>query len=275
MILSVKCLNNLFIIFILLLSLVSNGAYIKKELDLSGRPQDTSKNDNIYPAQIIIPDQSQYLKDLQTQKDNAILHETQALKEEVIKLKKELIEQKDLTSMLVDRTIEVIDNQNQLLIQFKNTSDVINDISSTTDLLKQQLSVKETFILNMSGKPFAFIDNGFKLYEYNGGNLIGWINPKTNEIIRNFDNSTVAVVENDFVIDATGHPIGSIERSENLRWDREKLYPKVQKNPISHFFVRPSAPTQFILTPYRSSDWSAQNIEDILFFAENKIQKLK
>ncbi len=269
MILSVKCLNNFFLIFTILLSLSGNGAYTKKELDLTGRPQDSSKNEGIYPAQIIIPDQNQSLKDY------SIIQETQALKEEVIKLRKELVEQKDLTSMLVDRTIEIINNQNQLFTQFQNTSDSINDLSSTANLLKQQLSIKDTFILNMSGKPFAFIDNGFKLYEYNSGNLIGWINPKSNEIIRNFDNSIVAIIENDFVIDATGHPVGSIERSENLRWDREKLYPKVQKNPISHFFVRPSAPTQFILTPYRSSDWSAQNIEDLLFFAENKIQKLK
>ncbi|GEM_PF-3013547 len=262
-------------VLIVLLSLTSNGAYIKKELDLSGRPQDVSKNDNVYPAQIIIPDQIQSLKDLQIQKDNAALQETQALKEEVIKLRKDLSDQKDLTSMLVDRTIEIIDNQNQLFTQFQNTSSVINDIFSTTEFAKQQVTFKDAFILNMSGKPFAFIDNGFKLYEYTGGNLIGWVNPKTNEIIRNFDNSVVAIVENDFVIDATGHPIGTIERSENLKWDREKLYAKVQKNPVSHFFVRPSVPTQFILTPYRSSDWSAQNIEDILFFAENKIQKLK
>lgn len=56
-------------------------------------------------------------------------------------------------------------------------------------------------------------------------------------MIRNFDDSTVAVIENDSIIDYTGHPIGSIERSEHLRWDREKLFPKFQKKPVSHFLL--------------------------------------
>ena len=83
------------------------------------------------------------------------------------------------------------------------------------------------------------------------------------------------MIENDFILDETGHAIGSIERSENLRWDRERLYSQVQKKPVSQYFIRTESPTQFNLSTFRYSDWSTQMLEDILFFSEKKIQKLK
>ena len=80
-------------------------------------------------------------------------------------------------------------------------------------------------------------------------------------------------LENDFLIDDKGSPIGSIERSETLKWEREKL--TTQKTPGSHFFVMAVAPQQFIQTKFRTSDWSTQKIEDVLFFSEKNVQKLK
>ena len=198
--------------------------------------------------------------------------ETLFLKEQISKLQEDLHEQKELTANLLEKLNDLVKNQDQLIIQFGETSKIIQNISSSY-LPKQ--SARDSFILNKNGKPVAFIDEGLKLYEYFGGNLIGWIKPDTNEIVRNFDNSIIAQIENDFVLDETGHAIGSIERSENLRWDREKLYSQAQKNPVSQYFIRLENPRQFNLSTFRFSDWSVQKLEDILFFSEKKIQKLK
>ncbi len=203
------------------------------------------------------------------------LQESILLKEEIRKLREDLSSQKDATSDLLQRTNDLITSQNLLITDLKNTIQIIQNIPSVILSPGQQATFKDAFILNKDGKPFAFIDAGLKLYEYAGGNLLGRINPDTSEIIRNFDNSVVAAIENDFVIDESGHAIGSIERSENLRWDREKLYSKIQKTPVSHFFVQQENPRRFILSPYRSSEWSTQKIEDILLFSEKNIQKLK
>lgn len=203
----------------------------------------------------------------QATKENLIL------RDQISKLQDDLSEQKALTSDLLERLNEVIKNQNQLIINFGETTKLIQNIS--TIALPANQTFKDAFILNKSGKPIAFIDDGLKLYEYYGGNLIGWIKPDTNEIVRNFDNSVVAQIEGDFILDETGHAIGSIERSENLRWDREKLYSQAQKNPVSQYFIRLENPKQFNLSTFRYSDWSNQKLEDILFFSEKKIQKLK
>ena len=97
----------------------------------------------------------------------------------------------------------------------------------------------------------------------------------TNEIVRNFDEAVVAIIDGDFILDETGHAIGSIERSETLKWDREKLYSQVQKRPLSNYFIRLENPQQFNKSTFRFSDWSTRNLEDILFFSEKKIQKLR
>lgn len=203
------------------------------------------------------------------------LQESLLLKEEIRKLREDLSSQKEVTSDLLQRTNDLITSQNLLITDLRNTIQIIQNIPSIILSPVQQATFKDAFILNRDGKPFAFIDAGLKLYEYAGGNLIGRINPDTSEIIRNFDNSVVAAIENDFVLDESGHAIGSIERSENLRWDREKLYSKIQKTPTSHFFVQQENQRRFILSPYRSSEWSTQKIEDILLFSEKNIQKLK
>ena len=310
MTLSVRCLHNLFLyclLFLLSFSSVS-ATYIKKEIDperegrpqdasdnnsdldpqKDGRPKDVSNNDSdlqkegrpqevnknvlFVPNQAIAPIQTQYSR------------ETQLLKEEVVKLRQEvegqkelLQQQKDLTSNLLQRTTDLLNKQDRLIGDLSDTTKIILDISNITRTIStQQTTYKDAFVLNKEGKPVAFVDTGLRLYEYGGGNLLGWIKPDTNEIIRSYDNSVVAVVENDFVIDETGYPVGSIERSETLKWDREKLYGKVQKTPASHFFIRPQNPRQFILSPFRSSDWSPnKKLEDILYFSEKNIQKVK
>ena len=155
------------------------------------------------------------------------------------------------------------------------------DVEEAFNLVKERIFKKysekksETNIVNKDGKLVAFIDDGLRLYEYYGGYLIGWIKPDTNEVVRNFDNSVIGVIEDDFILDETGHAIGSIERSENLRWDREKLFQQIQKKPTSHYFIRIENPIPFNLSPFRYSDWASEKLEDILFFSEKKIQKLK
>jgi len=200
--------------------------------------------------------------------------DTLYLKEQISKLQEDLAEQKTLTKSLLEKLDETIKNQNQLILQFGETSKIIQQFSLVSPF-KQQAAFKNAFILNKDGKAIAFIDNDLKLYEYFGGHLIGWIKGDTNEVVRNYDNSVVAVLEGDFILDETGHVIGSVERSENLRWDREKLYSQVQKTPTSQYFVRVENPKQFNLSTFRYSDWSTQKLEDILFFSEKKIQKLK
>ena len=265
----------LFLTFLISISsLYAKATYIKKELntldnadteDTEGqnRPPEVRKYTIDPPQQIIIPDQGQSQR------------EAQLLREEVSNLRKELSAQKDLTSMLMDRANDISDNQSQINSQLQNTISTLKDINSDTDFLKQQLLFRDSFIFNKTGKPFAFIDPSLRIYEYSSGNLIGSIDINTNEIIRNYDGSTIATLEKNFLIDQNGQPIGSIERSETLRLEREKLYPQIQKNPISHFFVPIEGKKQFIQTPSRFSDWSTQMLEDVLFFSEKKIQKLK
>jgi hypothetical protein len=206
------------------------------------------------------PENIQIINPQQNLKDR----ELSSMKDEIIRLRKEIAGQKETTLNLVQRLNELATSQSSFITELR-----------TTIFTNQDNRFKDAFILNKEGKPFAFIDTGLKIYEYGGGNLLGWINSDTNEVIRNFDNSVVAIIESDFVIDESGHPIGSIERSETLRWDREKLYGKIQKAPVSHFFERPQTPRRFILSPYRSSEWSTQRIEDVLNFSEKSIQRIK
>ena len=203
------------------------------------------------------------------------IKETLFLKDQISNLQQQVEEQKGNISNLSERINELIRNQNQLIIQFGDITKTIQNTSTQPSTINPQLQFKDAFILNKDGKSVAFIDAGLKLYEYYGGNLIGYIKPETNEIVRNFDDTVVAVIEGDFILDETGHAIGSIERSENMRWDREKLYSQVQKKPVSQYFVRLENPKQFNLSTFRFSDWSNQKLEDILFFSEKKIQKLK
>lgn len=229
----------------LLIFLISSG------FELKGYAQ-TGSVENTSNIQILAPQQS--LRD----------RELSGLKDEIIRLRKEIAVQKETTVDLAQRFNELADRQSSFITELK-----------TIIFTNQDNKYKDAFILNKDGKPFAFIDTGLKIYEYAGGSFLGWINPDTNELVRNFDNSVVAVIEGDFVIDESGHPVGSIERSETLRWDREKLYGKTQKTPLSHFFERPQTPRRFILSPYRSSEWSALKIEDLLNFSEKSIQRIK
>lgn len=247
---------------LILISLISQGTYFKRELDLDDKDRRPTEVPRVETqGQLIIPDQG--------------LKETIILKEEIIKLRKDLSEQKEQTSKLLERINDLISNQSLLISDLKNTIQVFQNFSTTALTLSQQNTYKDAFILNKEGKPIAFVDAGLKLYEYTGGNLIGWIKPDTNEVVRNTDNSVIGIIENDFIVDESGYPIGSIERSETLRWDREKLYGKIQKKPASHFFARPQSPRKFILSTFRSSDWSTQKLEDLLYFSEKEIQKLK
>ena len=194
--------------------------------------------------------------------------DTVILREQISKLQGDLEEQKTLTSKLLERNTEIIDNQGKTISNLKEFSD------STRTFIDLQKKYKDAFVFNRDGKPYAYIDfPELKLYEYATGKLLGWIDANKNEVIRNYDGSTIATIENDFLIDAQGSPIGSIERSETLKWEREKLM--IQKTPESHFFVMAVAPQQFIQTQFRTSDWSTQKIEDLLFFSEKNIQKLK
>ena len=259
--------KNYKILFLFLLIILSTsnvgGTYLKKELDLTKDDDLSSQPQSqiVVPGQVLVPDQTQ---------------STQVLRDEITRLRKEFADQKEITSNLLERVTEILNQQNRLNVNFNDTTKVIQDISSfAMDTLSQQTLYKDAFILNPVGKPVGFIDAGLKIYEYDSGNLLGWIKPDTNEIVRNFDNSVVAIIENDFVLNEAGAPVGTVERSENLKWDREKLYSKVQKTPISHFFVRPSNPKQFILSPYRTTDWSTQMIEELLYFSEKRVQKIK
>lgn len=285
----------LFLVFLIFTSsLYAQATYIKKELNTSGASDTSSTDEQSNPPEIrkynIIspntPDSDTDEQNRPPEIRNNILpsvapdqgqnqREAQLLRQEVLNLKAELSAQKDLTSMLVDRANDISNNQSQINSQLQNTISTLKDINSDTDFLKQQLLFRDSFIFNKTGKPFAFIDPSLRIYEYSSGNLIGSIDINTNEIIRNYDGSTIATLEKNFLIDQNGQPIGSIERSETLRLEREKLYPQIQKNPISHFFVPIEGKKQFIQTPSRFSDWSTQMLEDVLFFSEKKIQKLK
>ena len=202
------------------------------------------------------------------------IKESLILKDQISKLQVELTEQKALTTNLFEKIDDLIKDQNQLILQFTETSKAIKNISQGTQF-DQINKFKDAFLLSKDGKKIGLIDYDLKFYEYYSGNLIGWIKPDTNELVRNYDNSVVGIIENDFVLDETGHVIGSIERSENLRWDREKFYAQVQKTPVSQYFIRLENPKSFNLSTFRYSDWSNQKLEDILFFSDKKIQKLK
>ena len=198
------------------------------------------------------------------------------LKEQISKLQDDLDEQKELmktqreiNTKLLERSIELTNTQMDSAIIIKEFSDF------TMTFIDLQKKYKDAFIFSKDGKPYAYIDfPELKIYEYATGNLLGWIDPNKNEVIRNYDGSTIATIENDFLIDDKGTPIGSIERLETLRWEREKLLGMVQKTPQSHFFVK-AAPQQFIQSQYRTSDWSTQKLEDVLLFSEKNVQKLK
>ncbi len=265
-----KIKSNFVLITFLLLSLLNTAAYIKKELDADSNKdekgyilQESSKLD-IVPsfAPLILQDQSLPAKE-------------QLLKEEIIRLRKEVSEQKETTSNILHRTEDISNNQSQLLNQSKEIITATNDIYSIVQSLQQYLNYKDAFIFTKEGKPFAYIDPFLKVYEYSGGNLLGWLNVQDKQIVRNYDNSIIATIENDFIIDETGHPIGTIERSETLRLEREKLFPRVQKTPVSHFFNKIITQKQFIQPQYRFTDWSQKRLEDVLIFPTEKIEKLK
>ena len=175
----------------------------------------------------------------------------------------------------MERNIQLIDNQEKIISDLTDSTIILKEFSGfTMSFIDLQKKYKDAFVFNRDGKPYAYIDfPELKLYEYSTGKLLGWIDTNKNEVIRNYDSSTIATIENDFLIGVQGSPIGSIERSETLRWEREKLM--IQKTPESHFFVMSVAPQQFIQTQFITSNWSTQKLEDILFFSEKNIQKLK
>lgn len=194
------------------------------------------------------------------------------LKQEVNEIKNEISAQKTLNSKILEKLDLLIENQNK-------SQDSTNTLINTLNILSNSLpnsdnsKFQNAFLLDKLGLPFAYIDNEQKIYSYSSGNLLGQINTMTNEVIRNFDSSIVAILDGDFLIDDTGHPIASIERSENLRWEREKLYSKTQKTPISHYFVMNIAPQIFIPNSFRFSSWSDKKLSEVLYFDETKVQK--
>lgn len=203
----------------------------------------------------------------QTSKDTLIL------KDQINKLQTDLEDQKTITSTLLEKINNLIDSQNSLIKQYTQTNLIIQNLQTGSTSSNDKF--KDAFIVNKEGKPYAFIDKDLKLYEYYGQDLLGWINPDTSELVRNFDEAVVAIIDGDFILDETGHAIASIERSENLKWDREKLYSQVQKRPLSNYFIKLENPQQFNKSTFKFSDWSLKKIEDILFFSEKRIQKLK
>lgn len=203
----------------------------------------------------------------QTSKESLIL------KDQINKLQTDLEDQKVLTSTLLERINSLIETQNSLIKQYTQTNLIIQNLQTGSKISNDKF--KDAFILNKEGKPYAFIDNDLKLYEYYGHDLLGWIKPDTNEIVRNFDEAIVATIDGDFILDETGHSIATIERSETLKWDREKLSPQVQKRPLSNYFIRLENPQLFNKSTFKFSDWSIKKIEDILFFSEKRIQRLK
>lgn len=210
---------------------------------------------------------SQLFSFAQTSKESLIL------KDQINKLQTDLEDQKTITSTLLEKINSLIETQNNLIKQYTQTNLIIQNLQSNPKTSNEKF--KDAYVLNKEGKPYAFIDKDLKLYEYYGKDLLGWINPETNELIRNFDEATVAIIDGDFILDETGHAIASIERSENLKWEREKLYSQVQKRPLSNYFIRLENPQQFNKSTFKFSDWSIKKIEDILFFSEKRIQKLK
>lgn len=286
--------KSIFLALIILLSYLNKGTYVKKDLDseIDGSTEsreyklDTEEGESENAIEDSFTESRRY--GVGTASQGAIIGQQQGskdsliLKEEISNLKKEIQEQKDLmrtqgdtVTRLLDRSTDIINYESNIITDLREATAAIQGFSNyTMSFINLQKKYLNAFLFNKEGKPAAYIDfPELKLYEYNTGNLLGWIDPEKNEVIRNYDGSTVATIENDFLIDAQGSPIASIERSENLKWEREKLM--IQKNPVSHFFVMASAPQQFIQTKFRTSDWSAQRLEDVLFFSEKNIQKLK
>lgn len=260
-------MKKLLICFCLIIILFNNiKAYSK---DSKGEYIDINRPPSSSQA-IINPSNLQQLPNTGS---SVLLQEAQILKDEIIKLRKDLIEQKDITSALLNRISQLVNNQNQLINITNENIAIFRDISNSTNRINQQLSFMDAVIFDKNGVPFGFIDEGSKIYEYKGGNLLGTINPN-NEVIRNIDGSIVAIVEDGFLIDYTGHPIASIERSENLRWEREKLYGAVQKTPVSQFFIR-NNPQPFNLSSFRFSTWSNEDLKSLLYFDPGEVQKLK
>ena len=119
----------------------------------------------------------------QTPKDTVIL------REQISKLQIDVEEQKTLTSKLLERNTELINNQEKTLIDLREFSDFI---MSFIDLQKKY---KDAFVFNRDGKPYAYIDfPELKLYEYSTGKLLGWIDTNKNALIRNYDGSTIATI---------------------------------------------------------------------------------
>ena len=277
----IKKIILLFVFFGLTSSFCASATYIKKELPGDGegnqnspeeqnRPPEVRKYTIDSPQQLIIPDQSPSIKEIQF------------LREEVSKLRTEASSQKDLLSTQKDlissikiTTDDLAKDQNQLLTQFTSASSSLQQILSATSFIKQFLAFKDTFIFNRDGKPYAYIDNQtLNIYGYNNGNLLGWVN-NLHEIIRNYDKSIIATLEGDFLIDESGHPIGTLERSETLRLEREKIPSQIQKTPVSHYLIRIENSRQFNQSIYRFTDWSGQKLEDLLFFPSDKVEKVR
>lgn len=185
-------------------------------------------------------------------------------------IESEVAAQKLINSQQLEALKELIENQNKLLEEVQVTNAAISTLLSSD--LSSQGRFKDAFILNNKGVPYAFIDVNSNIYDYNNGNLLGFIDIKTNQIIRSYDQSPVAILDNDFLIDEAGHPIGSIERSETLRWDREKSYSKTQKTPVSHFFVMNLPRQVFIPTEFRFNSWSQKDISEVLYFDPERVQ---
>ena len=278
MILSVRCFHKFLLPCLILLSLSNlGGYYIKKEIDTSkeGRPEESEKVETYTPTQIIVPGPTQFTREVQPLREFQFLQETQSIKDEIAKLRKELVDQKDITSMLLDKVNDLTNNQSQFSSQLRDNTNQLSNIGSDLNFFRQQLIFMDTFIFNKEGKPYAYIDPAFKIYEYKSGNLIGFLDSTSNQVIRNFDGSTVAILSGSFLFDETGHPLASIDMSENLRWEREKLYPQIQKTPISHIFTSLQNKRQFIQSPYIFTDWSNQKLEEVLFFDEKNVEKVK
>lgn len=199
------------------------------------------------------------------------LKENLILKQQIEDLTLEVQNQKKLTEDLMQKLDDSIKKQDDILLQVNQTTVLIKSLGSN----QNSLTGKNAFILNKSGKPIAQINDDLKLYSFSNGNLLGWINPDTNEVIRNYDKSVIGIIENNFLIEESGHAVGSIEYSETLKWDREKFYSQVQKTPISHYFSRTHNADQFNLSTFRYSDWSETDLEELLNFSVSKIQKIK
>ncbi len=200
-----------------------------------------------------------------------------SLKNEIINLNTNII---DLTKKIdgVTNNQELLSKILNALTDLKNLINTSsNSISNSDDIkyLNQLLKYKDAFILNPSGAVVGSIDNTtLKIYGFNNGNLLGFVDLKNNIIIRNEDKNTIAKIENDFLINEIGEPIGSIERSSELTKAREKL--NIQKTPESQYTQRNENKTDFNLSSARANRWSStQSISDLLFIYDTRTSGTK